>query len=316
MDLYDLAGRAALGSRLRRLSGILTEDAAAIYQLYGVPLDARWFPVFYALARQGPRSIGDLARAVGQSHAAVSQVVTAMRRRGLVSSRKARGDARVRVVALTPAGEAAAEKLADQVEDVGAAVDQLEAEATHDLWAAVEEMEQLLERRDLASRVRDRFRQRRSDRVQIEDFRDPDAADFLRLNMDWIERHFEVEEKDLLWLREPRRRILDPGGHIFMARLDDEAIGTVALIPMEGGGFELAKMAVAPRAQGLGIGERLGRAALEWARHRGAPRVFLESNRTLTPALSLYRKLGFREVVGPPSPYARADIQMQLDLDA
>jgi GNAT superfamily N-acetyltransferase len=85
---------------------------------------------------------------------------------------------------------------------------------------------------------------------------------------------------------------------------------------MEDGGFELAKMAVAPGAKGKGIGLLLGQACIDKARALGAGRVYLESNTKLRPAISLYHKLGFRKIAGPPSPYERCNIQMELRLDA
>src|ERR1700733_11451930 len=49
-DFYDRTGKLALGSRLRRLSEQMTEQAHAIYDLYQVPLQPKWFPVFYSLS--------------------------------------------------------------------------------------------------------------------------------------------------------------------------------------------------------------------------------------------------------------------------
>jgi GNAT superfamily N-acetyltransferase len=78
--------------------------------------------------------------------------------------------------------------------------------------------------------------------------------------------------------------------------------------------YELAKMAVSPKAQGLGIGYVLGMAVLEKARRMKAKNVYLESNTKLVPAISLYRKLGFIEVKGNATPYERCNIQMVVDL--
>ena len=50
MDFFDRVGTMAIASRLRRVSGIFTENGRKIYQLYGVPLDPNWFPVFYVLS--------------------------------------------------------------------------------------------------------------------------------------------------------------------------------------------------------------------------------------------------------------------------
>jgi ribosomal protein S18 acetylase RimI-like enzyme len=83
------------------------------------------------------------------------------------------------------------------------------------------------------------------------------------------------------------------------------------------GVLELAKMAVSPAAQGRGYGELLMRAAIAHARRAGARKLMLVSNTRLAPAIRLYRKCGFREVAMEPGiEYARADIQMELDLAA
>jgi ribosomal protein S18 acetylase RimI-like enzyme len=76
----------------------------------------------------------------------------------------------------------------------------------------------------------------------------------------------------------------------------------------------LAKMAVASTAKGRGIGYMLGKAAIDKSRCLNAARLYLESNTQLVPAIRLYEKLGFERIDGPPSPYRRADIQMELVL--
>ena len=78
--------------------------------------------------------------------------------------------------------------------------------------------------------------------------------------------------------------------------------------------FELAKMAVSPKAQGKKIGWLIGEAIKEKARQVGAKKLYLESNIIFTPAINLYRKLGFIEVFGRTTPYERCNIQMELVL--
>ena len=155
---------------------------------------------------------------------------------------------------------------------------------------------------------------RESARIQIVDFIPAYQAAFRQLNEEWITTWFRMEEGDYKALDHPREYILDKGGHIFMALYKGEPVGTCSLIRMDDGSFELAKMGVSPKTQGLGIGYLLGRACIEKARSLGARRVYLESNTRLKPAINLYHKLGFRKVAGPPSPYERCDIQMELIL--
>ncbi len=138
--------------------------------------------------------------------------------------------------------------------------------------------------------------------------------DFKRLNVAWIARYFRVESHDLEQLDDPEQHIMDGGGQILLAKIGDSIVGTVAMVRVSDGVFELAKMAVDDAFQGRQIGKQLGEAALDWACQQGAREVFLESNRRLETALALYRRLGFQEVTMVETPYARADIRMAIKL--
>jgi DNA-binding MarR family transcriptional regulator len=263
MDFYTRTGKMALGSRLRRLSESMTEQAAGIYDLYQVDLQPKWFPVFYSLSPTEEKSITDIAREIGHTHPSVSQIVRELAAKGYIIEKKGEADGRKNFVLLSPAGLAIREKMQAQLDDVTMAIEKAMKETHHE---------------------------------------------------EWITKYFRMEESDYKALDHPKEYILDKGGHIFMALYKGEAVGACAIIPMDDGGFELAKMAVSPRAQGLGIGFLIGQACVEKARALGARRVYLESNTTLKPAINLYHKLGFRKVAGPPSPYERCNIQMELVL--
>ena len=150
--------------------------------------------------------------------------------------------------------------------------------------------------------------------VRIVDYRPHHHESFRALNLAWITRYFSVEDADRQALDDPETGILHPGGAIFMAEVDGELVGTCALLKCADRAYELAKMAVAPTAQGRGVGRALGEAAIVRARWLGASRVELLSNTLLAPALALYRSLGFVEVPLPRTDYRRANIKMVLEL--
>jgi putative acetyltransferase len=151
--------------------------------------------------------------------------------------------------------------------------------------------------------------------VEIIDFRPELAPAFQALNEAWITTLFALEPKDRRVLGDPAGEIIAPGGEILFALEAGEAVGCCALIKLADGGFELAKMAVAEPFKGRGVGRALMAAAVAWARAKGAPRLYLETNSALAPALGLYRSFGFREITpAEPSPYARADVVMELKL--
>lgn len=143
-----------------------------------------------------------------------------------------------------------------------------------------------------------------------------DEAAFRDINLEWIERLFAVEQKDREVLGDPHKYILEPGGEILLALDDDAPVGVVALMIMGQGCVELAKMGVLPQAQGKGAGRVLLASAIAKAREMGMRRIYIETNSQLLPALKLYHEAGFRPApAGAPSPYARADVQLELFLD-
>jgi DNA-binding MarR family transcriptional regulator/predicted GNAT family N-acyltransferase len=300
---------------LRRLSEQMTGQAAGVYTLYHLAFEPRWFPVFYTVAEQPGQHVSEIAERIGQTHAAVSQVIKELVKHDLVAVQRGDTDLRRSVLTLTEQGAKLWPALQEQTADVRQATEELLTETRHNLWLAIEEMEYALSRASLASRVKTIRDQRVATQVHVLDYAPQYQADFKQLNTEWIERYFQLEEADHKALDHPKEYILERGGHILLAEYQGRIVGTCALLKLDADTYELGKMAVSPVAQGLGIGLRLGEAILAKARDLGARRVYLESNTKLGPALSLYHKLGFRKTVsGPPSPYQRCNIQMELEL--
>lgn len=135
------------------------------------------------------------------------------------------------------------------------------------------------------------------------------------LNEAWLaEGGFAVEGKDRKVLDDPEGQILAPGGRIFFVERDGAVVGCCALMAMDDGGFEVAKMTITPSARGDGLSRRLLEACEAAAREAGAPRLYLESSSTLAPALGLYRSFGFVDLPPRDTPYARADVFMEKRL--
>ncbi len=139
------------------------------------------------------------------------------------------------------------------------------------------------------------------------------ADDFRLLNEEWLTTYYRVEDVDAIVLRNPARKIIEPGGDILFARVGDRIVGTVALKFAGDGRYELTKMAVTPEFQGHGIGRQLLDAAIDRYRALGGSLLFLESQKRLGAALSLYERAGFEHRPRPmPSEYERADVYMEL----
>ncbi|WDF55052.1 bifunctional helix-turn-helix transcriptional regulator/GNAT family N-acetyltransferase [Mucilaginibacter sp. KACC 22063] len=314
MEFYDKTGKMAIGSRLRRLSEKITEQAGQVYGFYDIDLQPKWFPVFYALSTGEQKTITQIAQEIGHSHPSVSTIIKEMMRKGIAEEAKHTGDARRNYVQLTESGLAINDRIQHQYTDVNAAIEKALSETNNNLWKAIEEWEYLLEQKSLDKRVAEEKKMRESKEVEIVAYRPEFKSAFREINEEWISTWFKMEEADYRSLDHPQEYIIDKGGYVLIALYNGEPVGTCALIKMDEHKFEMAKMAVSPKAKGKGIGELLGKAAIAKAKSAGANKLYLESNTVLKPALSLYQKLGFKKITGVPSPYERCNIQMELDI--
>ena len=148
-------------------------------------------------------------------------------------------------------------------------------------------------------------------------FQPDDAKAFYDLNVAWITQHFPLEDKDRKILEHPQSEIIDKGGRIVIAEKDGAVVGTAALIQMDGGRVELAKMCVDARHRGAGIGKAILSHVDKEAADMGAKTIWLESNSVLDAALRLYERAGYRQLTEDdfsPSPYSRCNTQMEKQL--
>lgn len=138
---------------------------------------------------------------------------------------------------------------------------------------------------------------------------------FTTFNKAWVEQYFVLEEKDVYTLEHPQASIIDKGGDVLIG-LDKTSTSVITCAMLNAGNdiYELSKMGMDQAHKGKGYAEQIVNAAIDWANTQGAQTIFLESNRILTNALYVYEKCGFVEVPMLPSPYARADIRMELQL--
>ena len=142
-----------------------------------------------------------------------------------------------------------------------------------------------------------------------------DAAVFKALNIEWLETYFEVEEIDKKVLGNPQKYIIDRGGHVFVATLNNQTIGTFAYINSGEAIYEFSKMAISPAFRGKGYGNEMMRFALDFAKDKGWKKVILYSSTTLKNAIYLYHKYGFKAVpLEKNNHYSRSDIKMEISL--
>lgn len=302
----------ALGSRLKALSDHFYQAVDEVYRACDAGIESRWFPVLRFLRDVGPTTVTDVAVAIGQTHSAVSQLADRLVEAGMVVRQRDPQDGRRSVLALTDAGERALGALGP----VWLAIRRGMAESMGPrgiaLLDAIDGCEQALASRPLVGAILDQRTALNQADVEIVGYDATLREHFRRLNQQWLERHFRVEDVDRALFADPEGMIVENGGAIFFALYAGEVIGTCALIREEEGVYELSKMGVDENYRGLGAGRKLLDKAVSEYRERGGHHLFLESNSKLGRALGMYERAGFVHQAErrPGSHYDRADVYM------
>ncbi|WP_196137423.1 bifunctional helix-turn-helix transcriptional regulator/GNAT family N-acetyltransferase [Aliikangiella sp. G2MR2-5] len=311
MELEDL-GLLSLGSRLKRASELLFKQTDELYQSRGIDLSSRSFPLLQLLQANGPTSVTSLAEQLGQTHPAISQISKKLKQSGWLYFEVDELDERKKMLSLTPQGYELVDRLQPLWKSLQQVLNNVLRTTGFSLLDGIGVLERALKKRSLTDRVEEFEKKSQRELVEIIHYMPIYRQDFYRLNRHWLEKYFYVESIDEEVLSNPEKHIIEPGGFVLLARLNGRIIGTAALINNGQGRLELSKMSVDESYQGLGIGEKLAKAAIEQYKVTEFTQLYLESNRKLTPALNLYSKLGFVEEEPPftQSHYARADIYM------
>ena len=230
----------------------------------------------------------------------LSRLLRSLERQGLVTTRPAARDKRVRMAELTPSGVAELKELDRRSDRLAQSIlEPLNERQRESLVKAMTEVERLLS----ASAVR----------ISEESPTSRDAQSCLSEYYRELSRRFQSGFDPSQSLSPSLDEFLPPDGIFLVMRLHG--------VPVACGGFKhtppdaayLKRMWVAPGTRGLGLGMRLLKVLEERARSRGYRKAQLETNESLTEAHQLYRKCGYREVAPfNDEPYAHSWFEKAL----
>ncbi len=141
-----------------------------------------------------------------------------------------------------------------------------------------------------------------ADGIEIRPARIPEDLDLVRqlfrayaqaLGIDLGFQDFEAELVGLPGKYTP------PRGCLLLAWRGDEAIGCIALRPIDDARCEMKRLYLRPDIRGGGLGRRLASRLCDEARQAGYRQICLDTLPTMTAARALYADLGFT----PTAPY-------------
>lgn len=312
MDFVRALGEVALGSRFKMISDLLYSSVDSVYKDLGIEFQSRWFLFLYVLHENGEMGVTDIAKMIGQTHSAVSQTSNVLMKKDVIVACKDKQDERRRLLSLSKKGESLYTELLPIFDVIKKSMTQIILDANIDLINTISALETQLEKTPFHEVISKRLNMKTQSAVEIIPFSATYRNCFKELNVEWLKRYFYVEEFDNEVLSNPEKYILDPGGFIFFAKYNNEIVGTCALMKDDINSWELTKMAVTNKYQGLKIGEKLAKEVIAKFESFSKGRLFLETNSKLIPAVRLYEKLGFvqQPKIKEGSHYSRANVYM------
>lgn len=270
--------------QVRSFNRAVTRRIGALEESYlsrGRPLgEAR---VLFEIGAAGGTDLRELRCRLGLDSGYLSRLLRSLEGQGMVVSRPKPEDGRVRVVELTAEG---AEEFR--------AYDTLSDELARSMLAGLG----VAQRDRLVAAMREVERLIRLAAVEIA-VEPPDSADARACLSSYIaelamrfDAGFDPANGNALSDAEMR----PPAGHLLLARLDGEAVGCGALKRLDDETAEVKRVWIAPPQRGCGLAGKLIDRLETLARELGFRTVRLDTNRSLTEAHALYRKLGYREI--------------------
>jgi DNA-binding MarR family transcriptional regulator/GNAT superfamily N-acetyltransferase len=242
--------------------------------------------VLWELAQRDTTSPGDLAANLEMDPGYLSRLVQRFEKRGYVTRRIPDADKRRALLALTDAGRAAFAPLNErQHADVAALLEPLPAERQERVVHAMGEIASAL----APERARGEIV-----------LREPEAGDY-----GWVvERHgalyateygFNVNmEGDVAGMIAGFVANFEPGrDRCWIAERDGVRCGSVFVVHEDDTTARLRLLLLEPSARGTGLGRRLVRTCIDFARAAGYTKMVLWTHAVLTAARAIYKSEGF-----------------------
>ncbi|WP_083629447.1 bifunctional helix-turn-helix transcriptional regulator/GNAT family N-acetyltransferase [Tenacibaculum agarivorans] len=312
MDALQGIGEIGIGSRLKRLSEYMMKDTQLVYDKLGFDFDPYLFPTIKVIHNKREVTNTEINQSLKTSQPATSQVIQKLDKKGLILLKEHPIDKRKKLITLSEKGIQLIQDIKPLWKSIEHTIKEFTRISSDSLIEHINTLEKKFTEKSFSDAIMEHYTLNHKKQLEIIDFSKEHAIHFYNLNIEWLQTFFYVEPYDEEVLSKPEKYIIDKGGYIFFVKLNEEIVGTVALMPLdEKGTFELTKMAVSPEHRGHKIGQQLITKCIDFAKEQEFGELLLYSNTKLENAIYIYRKYGFVEVpLEENSPYKRSDIKM------
>lgn len=277
---------------VRRFNRFYTRHADLLRHDYlGSPFNLAEARLVYELGQRESAIATTLGRELGFDLGYLSRLLQGLKRRGLVQSRRAPHDARQALLSLTEKGRKASATLNGRSrEKTATMLSPLHTKERQKLVAALQTVELLLSFKNETKREKAK--------ISLRSHRPGD--------MGWVtHRHGVLYHEEYGWDERFEALVAgivakfiegyDPARErCWIAEMDGEPVGSVFLVRNTRTEAKLRLLLIEPKARGLGLGKRLVRECIDFARAKGYRRLVLWTQSNLVAARGIYKDAGFR----------------------
>jgi DNA-binding MarR family transcriptional regulator/N-acetylglutamate synthase-like GNAT family acetyltransferase len=304
-----------LGNRFKKLGESINSQIGDIIAWQNVNLDSKGWIAIKAIRKLNRVNIQQLASILMVSHPAVVQLVSQLLKADYIYSEKSESDKRNTFLKLTEKGLSMYNLIEPMMTEAEVTLEQQLSATGYDIGDVILKLENEFNQKKYYSLAISSIKTRQMNQVKIVPFNKKYKNDFKRLNIEWLEKYSSFEPFDDKILSSPEKEIIKKGGEVFFALLDNEVVGTCAVIKINELTYELAKMVVMERLQGKQIGKKLCLTAIGFAVSNNAEKIGLNINSNSAAAIDFFRKLGFLVVQNNFDNKVKRDlIRMELNL--
>ena len=157
MDYIRQLGPVVLAHRLRRMTETLLMTAEEIYDARGLPFRGRWASTYQLLYAEGPLAVGQIADRLRLTHPGVIGITDEMIAVDVITAVRDPGDARRRMLDLTPRGRNMSNELFAIWKEFGEAQKRRFTAAGCDIMEVLRKVEDGMQERSLSSEVLERI---------------------------------------------------------------------------------------------------------------------------------------------------------------
>ncbi|REH52310.1 MarR family transcriptional regulator with acetyltransferase activity [Tenacibaculum gallaicum] len=315
MDVLKGLGEIGLGSRLKRTSDYMMRETQLVYNEFNIDFDPYLFPTFKIIKNKDGVTNTEITNNLKTSQPATTQAINKLHKKGLIILKEDKLDKRKKIVFVSNKGKQLIESITPIWNGIEHILKEYTSIKSDSLTELINKLETKFNEKSFSKAIIEHIKMNTTkNTVAITTFKEEYSTSFYDLNIEWLQTFFYVEPYDKEVLSNPHTYIINKGGHIFFAKLNNEVVGTVALMPMEEPNvYELTKMAVSPKHRGYKIGQQLMQHCIEFAKNNLFNKLVLYSNTKLENAIYIYRKFSFLEIpVEEGCPYERCNIKMEL----